>query len=121
MTKESQTLFGAVNIMDDPLTEGPEPESPLVGRAQGFYGLVGLESMALLMDMNLVFTSPKYGSSTLSILGRNPVLETSRELPIVGGTGIFRLASGIATAKTYFLNLTSGDAIVEYNVVAMHY
>ncbi|KAF8033155.1 hypothetical protein BT93_D1915 [Corymbia citriodora subsp. variegata] len=121
MTKESQTLFGAVNIMDDPLTEGPEPESPLVGRAQGFYGSVGLESMALLMDMNLVFTSPKYDGSTLSILGRNPALETSRELPIVGGTGIFRLASGIATAKTYFLNLTTGDAVVEYNVIAMHY
>ncbi|XP_030523156.1 dirigent protein 22-like [Rhodamnia argentea] len=121
MTKKSSTTFGAVTIIDDPLTEGPEPESPLLGRAQGFYGNVGLESMALLMSMNLVFTSPKFNGSTLSILGRNPILETYREMPIVGGTGVFRLASGIATAKTYFFNSTTGDAVVEYNLIYMHY
>ncbi|KAL3722667.1 hypothetical protein ACJRO7_034957 [Eucalyptus globulus] len=113
MTKKSWMLFRAVNIIDDPLTEGLEPESPLVGSAQGFYGSTGLESVAPLMDMNLVFTSPNYNGSTLSILGRNLALETYQELPIVGGTGIFRLASGIATAKKYF--------VVEYNVIAMHY
>ncbi|KAI6701092.1 hypothetical protein NL676_015416 [Syzygium grande] len=121
MTNKSPTLFGAVIMIDDPLTEGPDLESPLVGRAQGFYGSVGLKSMALLMDMNLVFMSPKYNCSTLSILGRNPVLKTYRELPIVGGTGVFQLVSGIATAKTYFLNLTTGDAVVEYNLIAGHY
>ncbi|KAK3446538.1 hypothetical protein EUGRSUZ_A02219 [Eucalyptus grandis] len=121
MSEKSPTLFGVVNMIDDPLTEGPEPESPLIGRAQGFYGSVGLESVALHMNVNLVFTTPEYNGSTLSILGRNPALETYREMPIVGGTGIFRLASGVATAKTYFLNLTTGDAVVEYKVIAMHY
>ncbi|KAL3729415.1 hypothetical protein ACJRO7_026516 [Eucalyptus globulus] len=118
---KSPTGFGVVNMIDDPLTKGPEPESPLVGRAQGFYGSVGLESMALHMSMNLVFTTPEYHGSTLSILGRNPALETYREMPIVGGTGVFRLASGVVTAKTYFLNLTTGDAVVEYKVIALHY
>ncbi|KAK2632019.1 dirigent protein 23 [Eucalyptus grandis] len=121
MTEKSPTLFGVVNMIDDPLTEGPEPESPLIGRAQGFYGSVGLESLALHMNVNLVFTTPEYNGSTLSILGRNPALETYREMPIVGGTGVFRLASGVATAKTYFFNLTTGDAVVEYKVIAMHY
>ncbi|KAI3441231.1 PLCXc domain-containing protein [Psidium guajava] len=121
MTEESPTLFGLVNMIDDLLTEGPEPESPLVGRAQGFYASAGLESLGLHMNVNLVFMSPEYNGSTLSIMGRNPALETYREMPIVGGTGVFRLASGVATAKTYFLNLTTGDAIVEYKVVAMHY
>ncbi|KAL3722666.1 hypothetical protein ACJRO7_034956 [Eucalyptus globulus] len=121
MTEKSPTLFGVVNMIDDPLTEGPEPESPLIGRAQGFYSSVGLESLALHMNVNLVFTTPEYNGSTLSILGRNPALETYREMPIVGGTGIFRLASGVATAKTYFFNLTTGDAVVEYKVIAMHY
>ncbi|XP_010023728.2 dirigent protein 23 [Eucalyptus grandis] len=121
MSEKSPTLFGVVNMIDDPLTEGPEPESPLIGRAQGFYGSVGLESVALHMNVNLVFMTPEYNGSTLSILGRNPALETYREMPIVGGTGIFRLASGVATAKTYFLNLTTGDAVVEYKVIAMHY
>ncbi|KAK3412665.1 hypothetical protein EUGRSUZ_I01390 [Eucalyptus grandis] len=107
ITKKSPTLFRVVNMMDDPLTEGLEPESPLVGRAQGLYGSAGLESLGLLMNMNLVFTSPKYNGSTLSTLGRNPAYETYREMLIVGGTGFLRLASGIAT--------------VEYNVIVMHY
>ncbi|KAF8033153.1 hypothetical protein BT93_D1913 [Corymbia citriodora subsp. variegata] len=121
MTKKSPTLFGVVNMMDDPLTEGPKAESPLVGRAQGFYGSARLESLSLLMTMNLIFTSPKYNGSTLSIMGHNPAYETYREMPIVGGTGFFRLASGIAMAKTYFLNLTTFDAVVEYNVIVTHY
>ncbi|XP_018732979.2 dirigent protein 23 [Eucalyptus grandis] len=121
MTEKSPTLFGVVNMIDDPLTKGPEPESPLVGRAQGFYGSVGLESTALHMNMNLVFTTPEYNGSTLSILGHNPALETFREMPVVGGTGVFRLASGVVTAKTYFLNLTTGDAVVEYKVIVLHY
>ncbi|XP_030523286.1 dirigent protein 22-like [Rhodamnia argentea] len=121
MTKKSPTQFGVVYMMDDALTEGPELESPLVGRAQGFYGSAAIESLGLLMNMNLVFTGPKYNGSTLSIMGRNPALETYREMSIVGGTGIFRLSSGIVTAKTYFLNLTTFDAVVEYNVIAMHY
>lgn len=33
MTNKSPTLFGAVIMIDDPLTEGPDLESPLVGRA----------------------------------------------------------------------------------------
>lgn len=73
------------------------------------------------MNINLVFTSPEYNGSTLSIMGHNPAYETYREMPIVGGTGFFRLASGVATAKTYFLNLTTFNAVVEYNVIAMHY
>lgn len=121
MTEKSPTFFGLVNVIDDLLTEGPEPESPLVGRAQGFYASAGLESLGLHVNVNLVFTSPEYNGSTLSILGRNPALETYREMPIVGGTGVFRLASGVATARTYFLNFTTGDAIVEYKVIAMHY
>jgi len=40
-------------------------------------------------------------------------------MPIVGGSGVFRLAQGIATAKTYWFNLTSGDDVVEYNVMVL--
>ncbi|KAK2985815.1 hypothetical protein RJ640_019311 [Escallonia rubra] len=36
-TDTSPTLFGEVNMMDDPLTVGPEITSKLVGRAHGFY------------------------------------------------------------------------------------
>ncbi|XP_026386134.1 dirigent protein 2-like [Papaver somniferum] len=34
ITNSSSTFFGATFMVDDPLTEGPDPESRLVGRAQ---------------------------------------------------------------------------------------
>lgn len=34
----SPTYFGMTNIMDDPLTSGPEFTSKAVGRAQGLFG-----------------------------------------------------------------------------------
>ncbi|KAL7002575.1 hypothetical protein U1Q18_003727 [Sarracenia purpurea var. burkii] len=121
MTFKSPTLFGLINMIDDPLTTGPEPNSTVVGRAQGFYGSAGLEELALVMAVNYVFTSGEFNGSTLSILGRNPPFHDYREMPIVGGSGVFRLARGVATAKTYWYNATTGDVIVEYNVFVIHY
>ena len=120
-TKKSPTLFGLINIFDDPLTEGPESTSKLVGRAQGLYGSAGQQELGLLLAMNLVFITGKFNGSGLTILGRNAVFHSIREMPIIGGTGAFRLARGFVTAKTHVLNLTSGDAIIEYHVVAIHY
>ncbi|XP_055808879.1 dirigent protein 22-like [Solanum dulcamara] len=121
MTAKSPTFFGFVAMADDPLTVGPEPNSTIVGRAQGIYGAADQTESGLLMNLNFVFTTGKYNGSTLSVLGRNPVFHKYREMPIVGGSGVFRLAQGIATAKTYWINMTSGDAIVEYNVMVLHY
>ncbi|KAK3040152.1 hypothetical protein RJ639_028402 [Escallonia herrerae] len=98
-TFTSPTLFGLVSMMDDTLTVGPEPDSEIVGRAQGVYGLVGLEDVGLLMTLNFVFTEGKYNGSTLSVLDRNPVFHKYREMPIVDGSGVFRVARGVATAK----------------------
>lgn len=120
-TSQSPTLFGSVVVIDDALTTGPEPNSTIVGRAQGSYAMAGLNEGVVLMSMTFVFSTGKHNGSALSILGRNPALHPYRELPIVGGSGVFRLARGIATAKTYFFNNTNGDAIVEYNVIVLHY
>lgn len=121
ITSKSPTLFGIVNVMDDPLTVGPEPDSRIIGSAQGLYASASQEDVGLLMTLNFVFTDGKYNGSTLSILGHNPVFHKYRELPILGGSGVFRLARGIATAKTHTFNATTGDAIVEYHVIVMHY
>ncbi|KAM1560271.1 hypothetical protein ACFX13_003536 [Malus domestica] len=118
-TFTSPTFFGRVNIFDNPLTQGPEPGSKLVGRAQGLYGFTSQEEVSLLMAMNFVFRSWKHNGSSLTVLGRNPVGQLVRELPIVGGTGVFRLARGFVLAKTYFFN--ASVATVEYNVAALHY
>lgn len=121
MTNASPTGFGAVVMIDDPLTLAPELGSKQVGRAQGIYASAALEEVGLLMVMNFAFTDGKYNGSTLSVLGRNTVFSSVRELPVVGGSGLFRFARGYAHAKTIWLNLTTGDATVEYNVYVFHY
>ncbi|KAI4997508.1 dirigent protein 22-like [Hordeum vulgare subsp. vulgare] len=115
-----QTLFGAVYVMDDPLTEKPELGSAAVGRAQGVYIGADQTAMGFLQIMNLVLTSAPYNGSSLTVLGRNFPLAKVREMPIVGGTGAFRFARGYAQARTYSMNIKTGDANVEYDVYVMH-
>ncbi|KAJ6994247.1 dirigent protein 22 [Populus alba] len=121
MTNNSLSSFGQVTMMDDPLTVKPEISSKLVGRAQGIYASASQSELSFLMALNFVFTEGKYNGSTLSILGRNSVFSGIREMPVVGGSGLFRFARGYAQAKTHDLDFKTGDAIVEYNVYVFHY
>ncbi|KAJ3681447.1 hypothetical protein LUZ60_015936 [Juncus effusus] len=117
----SLTGFGDMVMMDDPLTSGPDPSSDLVGRAQGIYALASRDEVGhLLMAMNLVFVDQENNGSTISVLGRNSVYDEIREMPIVGGSGKFRMAQGYVHAKTYTLDQMTGDAVVEYNVTVFH-
>ncbi|KAF3787468.1 Dirigent protein 23 [Nymphaea thermarum] len=117
----SLTGFGDIVMIDDPLTEGPEVSSKLVGRAQGLYALAGLQELSLLMAVNYVFMEGKYNGSSLSILGRNMAMRPVREMAVVGGSGLFRMARGYAVAKTHWFDANTGDATVEYNVYVVHY
>ncbi|KAG6570355.1 Dirigent protein 20, partial [Cucurbita argyrosperma subsp. argyrosperma] len=117
----NSTLFGLVNMFDNPLTVGPDPKSQLVGKSQGLYASAAQQEIGLLMAMNFAFTYGKYNGSSITILGRNPILNTVREMPVVGGSGRFRFARGYAEARTHFFNATSLDAIVEYNIYVLHY
>ncbi|KAK4581808.1 hypothetical protein RGQ29_025100 [Quercus rubra] len=121
MTNTSSTLFGAVSVIDDALTMLPDNSSKVVGRAQGIYASASQSEIGLLMVLNFAFIEGEYNGSTLSVLGRNTILSTVRELPIVGGSGVFRFARGYAHAKTYTFDTKTGDAVVEYNVYALHY
>ncbi|WOL00885.1 dirigent protein 21-like [Canna indica] len=113
--------FGSVVVVDDPLTGGPNLSSALVGRAQGFYAFASQEANdpALLMTVNLVFVGGAYNGSTLAVLSRDAISEPVRELPVVGGTGKFRMARGYALLKTYSLDGSTGDAVWECDVYAM--
>ena len=115
------TAFGLVNMIDNPLTLGPELSSKLVGRAQGFYASACQTELDLLMAMNFAFVEGKYNGSTITILGRNPVFNKVREMPVIGGSGLFRFARGYAEARTHWVDFKSGDATVEYNVYVLHY
>ena len=121
VTNTSKTAFGAVVVIDDPLTEGPDLKSskPL-GRAQGTYIGAGKDEVSLMMNMNFVFQAGKYNGSTVAIMGRNAVFDAVREMAVVGGTGVFRMARGYAQARTHTFDLNTGDATVEYNLYIRH-
>ncbi|PSR90244.1 Dirigent protein [Actinidia chinensis var. chinensis] len=117
----STTFFGLINMIDDPLTIGPALSSKLVGRAQGLYASASQQGVGLLMVMNFAFLEGKYNGSTITVLGRNMVFSKVREMSVIGGSGLFRFARGYVEARTNKVNLTTGDAVVEYNIYVMHY
>ncbi|MED6158972.1 hypothetical protein PIB30_038036 [Stylosanthes scabra] len=115
------SAFGFVAMIDNPLTLAPELTSKLVGRAQGFYASACQTEVDLLMAMNFAFIDGKYNGSSITLLGRNPVFNKVREMPVIGGSGLFRFATGYAELRTHWFDLKTGDATVEYNVYVMHY
>lgn len=117
----STTAFGLMNMIDNPLTKGPRLSSKLIGRAQGFYASTSQEEVVLLMAMNFAFVQGKYNGSTITVLGRNPVFSKMREMPVIGGTGLFRFARGYVKLKTYKVDNNTRNAIVEYNCYVLHY
>lgn len=72
------------------------------------------------MSITFLFTSGKNKGSTLIMLGRNNLSEKFRRIPIVGGTGVFELARGIATTSTYSFDPVSHNAVLEYYLVVTH-
>lgn len=116
----SATFFGEAFVADNPLTEGPEMSSRLVGRAQGLYASASQSEVGLIMAMNFAFTEGRYNGSTVTILGRNTPFSKVRELPVIGGSGLFRFATGYCKLKTHRFDLTTGDAVVEYNIFLLH-
>ncbi|AET00806.1 putative plant disease resistance response protein [Medicago truncatula] len=119
---KKHSLFGTVYAIDNPLREGPEETSNVVGNAQGLYVASSQsEDVTLTMYVDYAFTSGELNGSSFSVLSRNPVREPTRELAVVGGRGKFRMATGFAQIRAHFLNATTGDGIVEYNVTVFHY
>ncbi|CAI8596049.1 unnamed protein product [Vicia faba] len=121
-SESSHGPFGATYIIDNPLTKEQNLSSELIGRAQGTYGLASQQGdFAFKMDINFVFIEGRYKGSTLTMLGRNVIVDDVREMAIVGGTGAFRFARGYALAKTVWYNSTSGNAIEEFNITICHF
>lgn len=116
------TPFGSTFVIDDPLTEGPEPTSKIIGNARGAYISTNQDKdLTLVMLIDFGFTTGKFNGSSFSVFSRNPVTEADREVAIVGGREKFRFARGFAKLKTQFFNYTNGDAVIEYHATILHY
>ncbi|OVA06295.1 Plant disease resistance response protein [Macleaya cordata] len=120
-TKDSPSSFGLLGMTDNILTEGPEPTSTYLGRAQGLLAASSREEWNLVMATGFVFKEGSFKGSSLSVLGRNTFMDSIRELPVVGGTGAFRFGRGFAAVQTYFQNTTTHELIEEFHVTVMHY
>ncbi|KAL7588615.1 hypothetical protein Lser_V15G40219 [Lactuca serriola] len=115
ITSTSITGFGLTFMFDQPMTVERDPGSMMIGKGQGFSGSASLEQPGFLMNMNFVFTQGKFNGSTLQVFGTNPIRNQFREMSVVGGTGVFRLARGIATFRN------ESSSTIEYNIVVLHY
>ncbi|XP_019155396.1 PREDICTED: dirigent protein 22-like [Ipomoea nil] len=119
--RNSSTGFGFVTMIDNPLTLGPELSSKMVGKAQGFYASAAQQELGLLMVMNFAFVEGKYNGSTFTVAGRNPVFNKVREMSVIGGSGLFRLARGYVQVRTHWYDPETGDATGQYDAYVMHY
>ncbi|KAI4367220.1 hypothetical protein MLD38_022983 [Melastoma candidum] len=120
ITNQSPTGFGFLNMMDNLLTESPDPNSNLIGRAQGMIGSADLNMIGVYNNFNVYFTSGEYNGSTLNIVGRDPVFSAYREMSVVGGTKSFRLATGIVTLRDLSVDNATMDGVIEFNVTVIH-
>ncbi|XP_071688278.1 dirigent protein 1-like [Rutidosis leptorrhynchoides] len=116
----TKIFFGAISVLDDALRVGHGENSTIVGRAQGMYAASDDTTYSILMALTFKFTEGIYNGSTLSILGRNQISLPVREVPIVGGTGVFRFARGYTNIKTYKF-ISEVIAIMEMNLYVYHY
>lgn len=112
--------FGTIFVTDDKITAGPDRNSPEVGRGQGIYVTSSLDGANTHVLFSIVFTSKEYNGSTLEIQGRSIQLASVRESSVVGGTGNFRLAKGIATFETIYYDATIFYSVIRCNVTVLH-
>ncbi|ONM59995.1 Dirigent protein 5 [Zea mays] len=68
-------------------------------RAEGFYFYDRKESLSAWFAFSLVFNSTAH-RGTLNLMGPDTIAAKTRDISVVGGTGDFFMARGIATLRT---------------------
>lgn len=116
ITENSSSRFGQVKVMDHKVTVGPEQDSAEIGRVQGVIAGADLAVMAFATNLNFHFTVGEYNGSTVSIAGRNQIGLASREMPVIGGTGLFRFATGYSVSSTYSYEAATSHSVIEYTL-----
>ncbi|KAJ3707841.1 hypothetical protein LUZ61_011546 [Rhynchospora tenuis] len=96
--------FGEISIFDVPLW-GYLNGTNLIARCQGAGIQSDQNTLGWHLSFNIVFELPALKGSTLMVMGRAPQLTSTREFAIVGGTGVFSLATG----QMYGRRLSSPD------------
>jgi len=101
------TQFGTIYVVDNNITETPDPTSPIVAQLQGLYVIAALDGLDSYVTTSIMFTNKQYNRSTIQLQGTRFIKQPVGEVAVVGGTGKFRFARGNATAETYSLDVTT--------------
>ncbi|KAK4262837.1 hypothetical protein QN277_028342 [Acacia crassicarpa] len=94
-----QNHFGDVVVFDDPITMDNNFHSPSVGRAQGFYLYDKRDIFTAWLGFSFVFNSTEH-KGTINFAGADPLMNKTRDISVIGGTGDFFMTRGIATIMT---------------------
>ncbi|CAM0906945.1 unnamed protein product [Alopecurus aequalis] len=96
------TYFGMLVVFDDPMTEGkalPMAGEDPAARAQGFYFYDRKDTFNAWLCFSIVFNSTAC-KGTINLMGADLMDQKTRDLSVVGGTGDFFMARGVATIRT---------------------
>ncbi|KAI7993202.1 Disease resistance response protein 206 [Camellia lanceoleosa] len=94
-----QNHFGNLVVFDDPITLDNNLHSTPVGRAQGFYIYDKKDIFTAWLGFSFVFNSTEHKGS-INFAGADPLMNKTRDISVVGGTGDFFMARGVATLMT---------------------
>ncbi|KMZ76510.1 Dirigent protein 2 [Zostera marina] len=118
-TNSSATQFGLTYVFDHPLTLDPETTVDVVGRAQGIFSLTSKEIVSTTVLITFIFNEERFNGSTLVVSGRVESGDGRKELPVIGGSGAFRFATGYCDIKPY--DIGGGLELPFYNIYVRHY
>ncbi|KAB2093718.1 hypothetical protein E1A91_A02G115900v1 [Gossypium mustelinum] len=91
--------FGDLVVFDDPITLDNNLHSKPVGRAQGFYIYDKKDIFTAWLGFSFVFNSTQ-NKGSINFAGADPLMNKTRDISVIGGTGDFFMARGVATLMT---------------------
>ncbi|KAL6501748.1 hypothetical protein OROGR_026881 [Orobanche gracilis] len=109
--------FGDVVVFDDPITRDNNLRSPPVGRAQGFYLYDKKDIFTAWLGFSFVFNSTDHKGS-INFAGADPLMNKTRDISVIGGTGDFFMTRGVATLMT---DAVEGDVYFRLRVDILLY
>ncbi|MCO5552475.1 hypothetical protein L7F22_005987 [Adiantum nelumboides] len=97
--------FGTTSTFEVPLTSGPSNSSQRLGQANGFWQLNSKVGYMLFHVFTANITEGDY-KGTIDIFGQLREIDPVRYLTVIGGTGDFLAARGLATCRLVTIDRT---------------
>ncbi|KAH9294005.1 hypothetical protein KI387_040791, partial [Taxus chinensis] len=118
-TSSSLLAFGTVNVLDHPITVGPDPSSKFLGRIQGIEASSDINQNTFLHLTTVIFETGRYNGSTIEMHGANRFRQEKRDVSVVGGTGRLKYARGFATLQV--VAFSGFDITFKFNATVRFY